>query len=98
MRPGRYVTSAIAPAMGARLTCTSKMFRKMLTRWSAEPSGFTATTLPSAGETATGPPGMARSGSRKKYRQKSARSHRGAANQGRASQETRTPAPAIAAA
>ena len=68
------------------------MFMKMLRRVSEGLSVFTATTLPSAGETATGPPGMTRSGSRKKYRQKAARIQSGAENQGPASQATIPPA------
>jgi hypothetical protein len=38
----------------------------MLMRVCVAVSRFTATTLPSAGDTATGPAGIARSGSRKK--------------------------------
>ena len=88
----------MVPATGARFTCTSKIFRKMLMRFKSGLSAFTATTLPSAGETATGPAGMTRCGSRKKYRQNSASTHSGAPNHGFTSQETMPPAPAKASA
>src|ERR1035441_3712110 len=49
-------------------------------------------TLPSAGDTATGPGGISRSGSRKKYRQNSANTPMGAAYHGPTSQKTMAPA------
>ena len=67
-------------------------------RWSVGLSALTATTLPSAGETATGPAGISRLGSRKKLRQNSARIQAGAANHGPASQVTKPPAARKAAA
>jgi hypothetical protein len=70
----------------------------MLIRFSVGLSAFTATTLPSAGETATGPAGISRSGSRKKLRQNNARIQAGTANHGPASQATAAPAAANATA
>ncbi len=67
-------------------------------RVSAGLSAFTATTLPSAGATASGPCGITRCGSRKKYRQNSASTHSGAPNHGFTSQQTMPPAPASASA
>ena len=66
----------------------------MLMRFSVGVSGFTATTFPSAGETATGPAGISRSGSRKKYRQNAARIHNGTPSHGLTSQAITPPAAA----
>jgi len=95
-RPRRYSTFATAPPIGARLTCTSNTFRKMLMRVPEGPLFLTATILPSAGDTATGPAGIKRSGSRKKYRQNAASTPSGSANAGPASQNTRA-APRLSA-
>ena len=66
-----YSTPVTLPPIGARFTWTSNTFRKIQT---CVPAGFRriSTTLPSAGETATGPCGILRSGSRKNQRQNAA--------------------------
>src|SRR5262249_31844151 len=74
--PGRYFTCVMVPVSGVRLTCTFQIARKMLMRVPGRPafsSSVMTRTRPSAGErTASGSGGMARSGSRKKEKQKAA--------------------------
>jgi hypothetical protein len=70
-RPFVYVTLVISPAIGERLTCTSKGDRKMLTTvgdCALPASAFsTLVTRPSAGDTTIeSSAGATRSGSRKK--------------------------------
>src|SRR3970040_1586748 len=92
----------MVPAMGARLTCTSKMERKMLTwvcGWPSTVVSSTASTLPSAGATmAPGSAGTARSGSRKKNSTNPARPSSGAAGIHHPCQPSTPPASAGTAA
>lgn len=77
-----------------RLTCTSKTLRKIVIRFRVGLNALTLTMVPSAGATATGPVGLARSGSRKKYRQNTAATSRGAASHQMASHAITIAAPA----
>ena len=69
-----------------------KIFKKMLIREPPSGSGRMWTTLPSAGDTATSPPGSTRSGSRKKFAQNTASTKSGIAQSQPNTKPIRSPA------